>query len=251
MWHKGESVSMNHTLCAKKLALCLLGTSILFLAGCATMAGPAQEDVQFDTSLRIPEMRMPDDRAAYTSPTPTLSAHATYLTEVEKIDPDEAAALAPDATPKKTIQLSNAQDFYTNQGNDLPSLWPVKDPAENIISAYGMRSARHHNGLDIKAPTGTPVIASADGTIDMCGVQRGYGNVIKINHENGFESTYAHLSAQFVKQGQRVAAGQVIGEVGATGNASGPHLHYEVKLDGEPMDPILFVPAMDPALASN
>lgn len=251
MRHKGESVSMNHTICAKKLALCLLGASLLFLAGCATMTHPAQDDAHFDTALRIPEMSLPDDAARYTSPTPALSAHTTYLTEIEKADPDEAAPLKSGATPKKTIQLSNAQDFYSSHGNDLPALWPVKDPKEDIISAFGMRSSRHHNGLDIKAPTGTPVVASASGTIDMCGVQRGYGNVIKINHENGFESTYAHLSAQFVKQGQRVAAGQVIGEVGATGNASGPHLHYEIKLDGEPLDPILFVPAMDPAFASN
>ena len=95
-----------------------------------------------------------------------------------------------------------------------------------------------HTGVDYAASTGTPVRTIGDGTVKFAGVQNGYGNVIYITHLNGKDSTvYAHLSRIGVKQGQKVTQGEIIGAVGATGRATGPHLHFEFRVDNHPVDP--------------
>lgn len=113
-----------------------------------------------------------------------------------------------------------------------------------ISSGFGMRThpvfgySREHTGVDYAAPTGTPVRTIGDGTIEFAGTQRGYGNVIYVRHRNKKDSTvYAHLSRIDVKVGQSVSQGQTIGAVGATGVATGPHLHFEFRIDNAPQDP--------------
>ncbi|TVP53555.1 MAG: M23 family metallopeptidase [Gemmatimonadales bacterium] len=108
---------------------------------------------------------------------------------------------------------------------------------------------RAHIGVDYAAATGTPVMATADGTVSIRGVQGGYGNLVEIRHANGFMTRYAHLNgfASGVRQGSRVSQGTVIGYVGMTGTATGPHLHYELHKDGRPVDPLnVDIPAGDP-----
>ena len=97
-----------------------------------------------------------------------------------------------------------------------------------------------HSGVDFAAPHGTPVHASAPGQVSFVGTRRGYGKVIEIEHGSDMMTRYAHLSAftAGMKAGQAVEAGQKIGEVGATGLATGPHLHYEVRFNGDPVDPL-------------
>jgi murein DD-endopeptidase MepM/ murein hydrolase activator NlpD len=96
---------------------------------------------------------------------------------------------------------------------------------------------RKHNGIDYAAPTGTPVQTVGDGLVDFAGQQNGYGNVVIVTHSNDRKTVYAHLSRIDVKRGQRVEQGQCIGAVGATGWATGPHLHFEFRLHGEHQDP--------------
>jgi murein DD-endopeptidase MepM/ murein hydrolase activator NlpD len=99
---------------------------------------------------------------------------------------------------------------------------------------------RPHHGLDYAAPTGTPVSASGDGTVIFAGRSGGYGNLIKIRHRNGWKTYYGHLSrfARGIRKGKRVEQGQLIGYVGATGLATGPHLHYEMRIHNKPVNPL-------------
>ena len=118
--------------------------------------------------------------------------------------------------------------------------WPVTG---TITSPFGWRSnpfggsPEFHQGLDIAAPSGTTVTAAAGGTIIMAQYYGGYGNYILIDHGGGYSTGYGHLSAFYVSNGQTVTRGQAIGAVGSTGNSTGPHLHFEVRINGKPVDP--------------
>jgi murein DD-endopeptidase MepM/ murein hydrolase activator NlpD len=119
--------------------------------------------------------------------------------------------------------------------------WPVSGP---ITSPFGYRSdpyggggSEFHPGLDIGAPMGATVTAAAGGTIIYAAAYGGYGNAVIIDHGNGVSSLYGHLSQIFVAEHQEVQRGQAIGAVGMTGRATGPHLHFEVRVNGQPVDP--------------
>jgi murein DD-endopeptidase MepM/ murein hydrolase activator NlpD len=128
---------------------------------------------------------------------------------------------------------------------DVPDMPPVKGV---ITSYYGARrwGGRIHVGLDIAAPLGTAVRAPADGVAVVAGAYPYYGRVIFLDHGGGFTTRYGHLSATDVKKGDRVERGDVIGRVGATGLATGSHLHYEVRINGVPVDPYNYLNAKLP-----
>jgi murein DD-endopeptidase MepM/ murein hydrolase activator NlpD len=104
-------------------------------------------------------------------------------------------------------------------------------------SPFGPRWGRNHDGVDIAAPTGTPIRAAECGIVSFAGAQSGYGNMVCVKHSSRFETCYAHMTNYAVSQGQRVEQGQVIGYVGCTGNCTGPHLHFETRVDGSARDP--------------
>ncbi len=101
-----------------------------------------------------------------------------------------------------------------------------------------MRWGRMHEGIDIAVPTGTPVVAAAAGTVIYAGVLGGYGNLVVVDHGNGLATAYAHNSAYASSVGQVVAQGTVIAYSGNTGNSSGPHVHFEVRVGGTAVDPL-------------
>jgi murein DD-endopeptidase MepM/ murein hydrolase activator NlpD len=123
---------------------------------------------------------------------------------------------------------------------DAPSMWPLEGP---VTSSFGEREdpfngeGAFHSGIDISAPDGTPVRATADGDVSGESTGAGYGREVVLNHGHGFETVYGHLSAIAVLPGQHVTRGQVIGYVGRTGRATGPHLHYEVRVNNTPVNP--------------
>ncbi len=126
-----------------------------------------------------------------------------------------------------------------------PSAWPVRGP---ITSDFGWRRAlfnpnarEFHTGLDIGVWYYTPVHATTDGTVTYAGWMDGYGNVVEIAHEMGYSTIYGHNSVLKVKTGQEVRAGDVIALSGQTGYANGPHVHYEIRMNGKPVDPMRFV----------
>lgn len=124
-----------------------------------------------------------------------------------------------------------------------PDLWPVIGV---ITSDYGWRvmgrRREFHTGIDISTPYGTPVVASADGRVIYAGWIRGYGKTVIVYHGYGFATLYAHLSDIKVNYSDRVVKGQIIGNVGTTGRAFGPHLHYEVLKYGIRQNPIAYLP---------
>ncbi|WP_304519721.1 M23 family metallopeptidase [Clostridium estertheticum] len=118
----------------------------------------------------------------------------------------------------------------------------ITSPSRGSISSeFGTRWGKMHEGIDIAANFGEAIDAALDGTITYSNWEEGYGNVIKINNGNGIETTYAHCSAIIVKKGDIVKKGMKIGEVGSTGHSTGPHLHFEVRVNGEPKNPEKYI----------
>ncbi len=110
-----------------------------------------------------------------------------------------------------------------------------------VTSPYGPRGGRNHDGMDIAAPTGTPVHAAACGSVSLAGQQSGYGNMVCITHTSQFSTCYAHLSRFGVSNGAQVQQGQVIGYVGCTGSCTGPHLHFETRVNGQAQNPSTYL----------
>jgi murein DD-endopeptidase MepM/ murein hydrolase activator NlpD len=117
--------------------------------------------------------------------------------------------------------------------------WPTTGRFE---SPFGMRWGRMHEGIDISNDRGTPIRAALTGTVVFAGTEAGYGNIVRVDHGAGIETRYAHMSAIRVAEGQAVAPGDVVGLMGATGSATGIHLHFEVRVDGIAYDPLTALP---------
>ena len=131
---------------------------------------------------------------------------------------------------------------------------PVRKPVDGDIelqSGFGVRTdpflgtPAMHTGLDLHGETGDPVRATADGTVVAAGWSGGYGRVVDIDHHNGLSTRYAHLSSIDVRVGQSIKSRQIVGKIGSTGRSTGPHLHYETRLKGEPVDPQKFLRAAE------
>lgn len=139
---------------------------------------------------------------------------------------------------------------YAWQNHALPSLWPV-DGA--LRSSFGGRSdpfsgeGTFHTGVDLEAATGTQVHVTADGVVTRAGWDGAYGKLVVVDHGNGIETYYAHLSQFMVVPGEEVERGQVIALSGGTGRATGPHMHYEVRLRGTPVNPYKYLVKAQPA----
>ncbi len=155
-----------------------------------------------------------------------------YLEEVEALAAQSAALAA-------AIQNAQATAGSTGTGvSDSGFIWPVNGA---VVSGFGMRWGRMHEGIDITAPTGTPIWAAAAGTVIHAGWLGGYGNLVVVDHGNGLATAYAHASVILVALGQEVAQGETLSLVGSTGNSSGPHLHFEVRVNGVAVDPLLYL----------
>jgi murein DD-endopeptidase MepM/ murein hydrolase activator NlpD len=142
------------------------------------------------------------------------------------------------------VSLSNIDDSESD--SNITFICPVD--SGKIISTFGKRIhpvlkvERHHDGIDIKAPKGFPVYATADGVIKHAGKNGGYGNMVIITHKNGFETRYGHLENILVEFGQNVQKSEKIGTIGNTGLTTLVHLHYEIKKDSIPVDPLKLIP---------
>ena len=135
-------------------------------------------------------------------------------------------------------RINSAQSVTYSTGDSTPSasglVWPVAGP---VVSGFGWRWGRMHEGIDIAAGYGTPIYASASGTVIYAGWMGGYGNLIIIDHGGGLATAYAHQSS-FAVGGGTVSQGQTIGYIGCTGHCYGPHLHFEVRVNGAAVDPL-------------
>jgi murein DD-endopeptidase MepM/ murein hydrolase activator NlpD len=132
-------------------------------------------------------------------------------------------------------QLAAAQGSSDTTPSSHGLIWPVVGP---VVSPFGMRWGRLHVGIDIAVPTGTPIHAAASGTVVIAGWVGGYGNYTCIDHGGGLATCYAHQETIYVHVGQGVTQGEVIGLTDCTGHCLGPHLHFEVRINGTPVDPM-------------
>lgn len=157
----------------------------------------------------------------------------------------EALAALEAKTAKLEHEMRMYEDFLRSRGV-VPSIWPVFGKLESGVGGrrnpFTGRGHEYHEGQDIDAAWGTPVEAAASGKITIAGWQRGYGNVVYVDHGSGLSTRYGHLSKINVAVGQTVGTGDVIGLVGSTGRSTGPHLHYEVRINNQPVDPKPYLP---------
>lgn len=166
---------------------------------------------------------------AYVDPLTLIGTRHAHLVDPERLQARLAAARTAPAAAGVPAGLR----------------WPV---AGRVTSGFGLRThpvtgvRQLHAGVDVAAPSGTPVVAAAAGTVTFAGERGGYGLLVVVDHGGGLETRYAHASAVEVRAGQQVEPGQLVARVGATGTATGPHLHVEVRLGGVPRDPLGVLP---------
>lgn len=171
--------------------------------------------------------------------TPVAVAPAEFVDHRPQGELEQLAASVAEEGPRLR-ELEHVIERTGKFMNALPLRWPVHGP---VNSEFGRRSSpwggetEQHEGLDIGSPAGTPVKSPAAATVVAATSGGGYGNHVTLNHGNGVRSLYGHLQRVDVKAGERIAKGQVIGLVGSTGRSTGPHLHYEIRVSGERVDP--------------
>jgi murein DD-endopeptidase MepM/ murein hydrolase activator NlpD len=159
----------------------------------------------------------------------------SQLSSQDRADAEEIDALkAASAALTDRIRAAQGQSSSTTPSS-AGLIWPVSGP---VTSPFGWRWGRMHEGIDIGVSYGTPIHAAASGTVLYCGWESGYGNLTVIDHGGNLATAYGHQSSIVVSCGQQVGQGDVIGYVGSTGHSTGPHLHFEVRVNGSPVDPM-------------
>jgi murein DD-endopeptidase MepM/ murein hydrolase activator NlpD len=158
------------------------------------------------------------------------SASAQIAAKIQEAQAAASRASSSDGSPTDTTAAPTPAP-----SGSVSFIWPLSGP---VTSPFGMRWGTLHPGIDIGVPTGTPIHAAAVGKVIWCGWMSGYGNLVMIDHGSGLASLYGHQSRIAASCGEQVAAGQLIGYVGSTGFSTGPHLHFEIRLNGSPVDPL-------------
>jgi murein DD-endopeptidase MepM/ murein hydrolase activator NlpD len=167
----------------------------------------------------------------------------TFVAEVEALQAQSAALAAKiaaaQAAAARAAAVPSPEEGSPTASAPAPSAsgfaWPVSGP---VTSGFGARWGRMHEGVDIAVPSGTPVHAAAAGTVIHAGWLGGYGNLVVVDHGNGIATAYAHNTSIAVAVGQQVAQGDVLSYSGSTGNSTGPHVHFEVRVNGAAVDPM-------------
>ena len=174
---------------------------------------------------------------------------------VEATSAEARADLAADQQFRSLFMTWKKLDRLEQGVIAIPSVQPVQKL--QFTSNFGIRSdpfrgtAAMHAGVDIPGPSGTPIYATADGIVSHAGRQGGYGNMVEINHGKGIATRYGHLSKIIVADNTRVKRGQLIALMGSTGRSTGPHLHYEVRIDGHAVNPVPFLTTADYLMAAQ
>ncbi|MEL7160665.1 MAG: M23 family metallopeptidase, partial [Bacteroidota bacterium] len=171
---------------------------------------------------------------------------AAILAGLFFISPVTAPSALPPCPVAESAPLVPPPTLAPEEAFEPPTASPLAgmDLEENLTSGFGMRmhpylkKRQMHRGIDLKVAAGTPVLATAVGEVIYAGEDGKYGIVVRIQHEDGYRTVFAHLERSAVEVGQRVSIGETIGAVGSTGVSTAPHLHYEVLKDNKPVDPL-------------
>ena len=195
------------------------------------------------------EVIMPPLEQSYDSTSPkgevtVIAEGAQGEKEVTKIISKRNGEISGEYTEKENVlcePLARVEKIGTMIPSGSGSGEFARPVSGSITSGFGSRWGRMHDGIDYAGSVGDGVAAADGGTVKYCGEMSGYGNIIILDHKNGYETYYGHLSAILVKNGEKVKKGDIIGKVGNTGNSTGPHLHFEIRYNGVPKNPSGFV----------
>ena len=265
--HSPRSTSIIRRICVERRSLRLLAVLIIMLVACSIYGfyGIAQQTTHLRTEVENQRLRAENDkqrrelnelnhRVEAVEDTSRKLAEKSGVVNQEPVLPGTGGPALPlDANSLAALEgkmrtLEQNMKAYENvlrERGYTPSIWPV---VGNLESGFGGRrnpfggsSYEFHSGQDIDAKTGDPVVAGASGTVTFVGWQNGYGQLVVIDHGGGLTTRYGHLSHIDVAQAQTVARGQFIGRVGSTGRSTGPHLHYEIRINDEPVNPLQYL----------
>lgn len=216
--------------------------ALVALAGCSTRQ-PAAAPVTYvvrsgDTLGRI---------AARYGISHTEIARANRLHDPNRIRPGQILLISSPSRGRVSASQPRRAELPAVALGKLDLHWPVS--GGEISSQFGERAGGRHDGIDIRAPEGTPVQAADRGRVVFSGTRRGYGNTVVIRHPNGVKTVYAHNQSNWVEVGQAVRRGEVIATVGRTGRTTGANLHFEVRYQGRAVDPLAHLGESGRALA--
>jgi murein DD-endopeptidase MepM/ murein hydrolase activator NlpD len=181
------------------------------------------------------------EKAAAERASAQRAAAETATAQSDSTDAKTGSTAAEAKSPTATEAATEAAAAPKSRDGEMH--WPLPGYT-TLSSTFGTRvhpvtkTVKSHTGIDLPAPTGTGIQAAKDGTVIIAGVQSGYGNTVVIDHGGGITTLYGHCSKLLVKAGQKVKAGAVIAKVGSTGVSTGPHLHFEVRKTGSPVQPL-------------
>lgn len=245
------------------LAICaalLLCGSVYGFYGLTQQAAHVRTDFE-NQRLRAENEQQRQQLNALTNRVEAVEDTSRKLAEKSGVVSEESSALPGTGGPAlpldanslatleaKMNQLERNIKAYENvlrERGYTPSVWPVVGKLESAFGGrrnpFGGSSYEFHTGQDIDAKSGDPVVAGATGTVTFVGWQNGYGQLVVIDHGGGLTTRYGHLSHTDVAQGQKVERAQFIGRVGSTGRSTGPHLHYEIRINDEPVNPLQYL----------
>jgi murein DD-endopeptidase MepM/ murein hydrolase activator NlpD len=265
--HTPSPNSRIRRFCVQKRSLRILAL-VVVLGLCASLYGfygLTQQAAHFRTEIENQRLRIENekqrmelnqlsDRVEAVEDTSRKLAEKSGVTNEDTVSPGSGGPAEPldadslAALDDKMSQLERKMKAYESVMRDrgfTPTVWPVVGKLESGFGGrsnpFGGRSYEFHSGQDIDAATGDPVVAGASGKVTFTGWQNGYGQLVVIDHGGGLTTRYGHLSHIDVEQGKTVARSEFIGRVGSTGRSTGPHLHYEVRINDEPVNPLQYL----------
>jgi murein DD-endopeptidase MepM/ murein hydrolase activator NlpD len=211
-----------------------IGTRRLQAAAVSVIAARTDE-------ARTARDRLADDRDRLSTVESLKRSALASTRETREEFVSEAESLAAESADL-AAQIKAAQDGAGSNGTGQPSAAGLTWPCDGVVtSGFGMRWGRMHEGIDIGCAYGSPNRAAAAGAVIYAGWLGGYGNLVVVDHGNGLSTAYAHASTILVSVGQRVSQGETVSLVGSTGHSTGPHLHFEVRINGVAVDPLLYL----------
>lgn len=230
-----------------------VGFAVIRVAGVpyfAALATPADRQLA-DMRTQVAELRdtiaviaRRDERIRLLAGLPAHDSDSTIAAAPENLDVDGLISRA-NTLSASFAEVSTTLSRNTERLESTPSIMPTAGWLSSEFSKARfhpiLHKTRPHEGIDVAAPYGAPVVAPAAGTVERISTQTGYGLVLEVIHGNGIETKYAHLSAVKVRTGQHVVRGQPIAAVGNSGLSTGPHLHYEIHINGKVVDPLTYV----------
>lgn len=216
-----------------------LSKEVPLLTVVATRQVTVAEEIPYQIQEEQDDSLLPGERKIIARGTPGQKIVTYFITKENGLE-TERKALEEHIVQEPSSEMikKGSQMMLASRGAARMS-WPC---GGGVNSAFGSRSGRMHQGIDIGGGYGNPVKASAGGVVTMADWSGGYGKLVEISHGSGIVTKYAHLSSIEVTVGQSVERGQLIGLIGSTGNSTGPHLHFEVLLNGQPQNPSSFLP---------